>query len=142
MKTYNLFNFLFPGVNKNHYTFSKWLISFAIYLPLYLGAYISIFICNFLKISLKIVLTSTSTTTTASTTTTNSTSLAYNIFGNINQTSVNASYILGILNNPIHGNLNPCLSNCSNQGHCVLLQNQQLVCECNKNYTGNAFINQ
>jgi hypothetical protein len=102
----------------------------------------TIFICNFLKISLKIVLTSTSTTTTASTTTTNSTSLAYNIFGNINQTSVNASYILGILNNPIHGNLNPCLANCSNQGHCVLLQNQQLVCECNQKYTGNAYINQ
>lgn len=45
MKIYNFFHFLFPGVNKNHFSYSKWLISFVIALPLYFGAYISIFVC-------------------------------------------------------------------------------------------------
>jgi hypothetical protein len=52
MKIYNFFHFLFPGVNINHYSFSKWLISFTIALPLYFGAYISILKClksNFRK---------------------------------------------------------------------------------------------
>jgi hypothetical protein len=42
MKFYNLYNFILPGVNKNHYTFKVWLFSFLIALPLYIGAYIEI----------------------------------------------------------------------------------------------------
>ena len=43
MKFYNLYNFILPGVNKNHYTFKVWLFSFLIALPLYIGAYIEIY---------------------------------------------------------------------------------------------------
>ena len=45
MKMYNFFHFIFPGVNINHYTFNKWLISFIISAPVYIGAYVAIYKC-------------------------------------------------------------------------------------------------
>jgi len=51
MKIYNFFHFIFPGVNINHYTFNKWLISFIISAPIYIGAYVAIYKC--VKINIK-----------------------------------------------------------------------------------------
>ena len=41
---YDLYFFLLPGVNYNHYTFAKWALMFVLSLPLYAFAYTGVFI--------------------------------------------------------------------------------------------------
>jgi hypothetical protein len=59
MKIYNFFHFFAPGLNINHYSFKKWLISFLISMPIYIGAYISIYRCVKVKLQKHLLIIST-----------------------------------------------------------------------------------
>ena len=61
------------------------------------------------------------------------------LFSNIDQTSANTNVILNIMFNPVYGNLNPCLTNCSNQGYCSITAEMQLICQCNLYYKGSLY---